>query len=503
MDTRFAIVIGLVLYVVLTTAVSFFMLARVRKPADYLVAGRGLPFWVLLGTIVGTCIGTGVLIGGTGLAYQHGWAGCAYPIGLGVGTVITGLCFARMRRYQFMTLSEEMACYYDGRRVVVEFSSISLFLSQLCWLAVQIMGGAAVLGAVTGLPPKACVLAAGLAKAAISIPGGMKAVVYTDVLQTVILFTGFGFLTHSAWHQTGGVAGLRPTAPPEYFSFLGVASLGTWNVLSLILVLISNPLADPGRRLTLYSARSEREGRWSMVLAGMIVVAFSGAVGFAGLCAFRLNPHLAAADQALPWLVMNALPSWLAALVVVAMVSGMSSAANGTAAAAGTFFVRHLFPLIFGRFPRQPVTATRWALMFVFAFSTGLALLTHDIVSFVVKFLPLTMSGLGVALVFGRFWPRATWAGAMASFIATPVVSLLATKLWSNPTLPAMIAGSLALVGVSLATAPRKYSVAEIAERLSADRRALEGALPHRPAPESRTMEKKKPAIALKVMSDA
>ena len=109
MGTRAAIGLGLVLYVVLTTAVSFFMMARVRRPADYLVAGRGLPFWALTGTIVGTCIGTGVIIGGSALAYQHGWGGCAYPIGLGLGTLLAGLYFAKMRRYQFMTLSEEVA----------------------------------------------------------------------------------------------------------------------------------------------------------------------------------------------------------------------------------------------------------------------------------------------------------------------------------------------------------------------------------------------------------
>src|ERR1035441_7163191 len=121
MGTHAAIAIGLVIYVVLTTAVSFFWMSRVRKPADYLVAGRGLPYWALTGTIVGTSIGTGVIIGGTGLAYQHGWAGCAYPIGLGLGTLFTGLFFARMRQYKFMTLSEEIACYYDGSRAVVEF----------------------------------------------------------------------------------------------------------------------------------------------------------------------------------------------------------------------------------------------------------------------------------------------------------------------------------------------------------------------------------------------
>src|SRR5437870_4244842 len=138
MTTHVAIAIGLILYVVLTTGVSFLMMSRVRKPADYLVAGRGLPHWVLIGTIVGTCIGTGVIIGGSGLAYKHGWAGCAYPVGLGIGTLLAGLCFAKMRRYNFMTLSEEISCYYGGHRLVTEFSNITLFLSQLCWLTVQI-----------------------------------------------------------------------------------------------------------------------------------------------------------------------------------------------------------------------------------------------------------------------------------------------------------------------------------------------------------------------------
>ena len=137
-----------------------------------------------------------------------------------------------------MTLSEEIACYYGRNRAVVEFASISLFLSQLCWLTVQIMGGAVVLGAVTGLHPRVCVVLAGFAKALITIPGGLKAVVYTDVIQTTILLCGFGCLTYSALADVGGLAGLRKTAPADYFSFLGIASLGGWNVFSLILVLV-------------------------------------------------------------------------------------------------------------------------------------------------------------------------------------------------------------------------------------------------------------------------
>jgi SSS family solute:Na+ symporter len=475
MDTTVAISCGLVIYVALTTLVSLFLMSRVRKPADYLVAGRGIPFWALTGTITGTCIGTGSIIGGSGLAYQHGWGGCTYPVGLGIGTLITGLCFAKMRRYRFMTLSEEVACYYEASRVIVEFSSISVFLSQLCWITVQIMGGAAVVGAVTGLPHNVCIVLAGFAKAIITIPGGLKAVVYTDVIQTIILFGGFGFLIHSALQESGGLTGLQHVVPPDYISFLGVASLGGWRITSLILVLVMSVVADPGRRLTMYCAHTERGAKWSMVTSGVLVMFFSLAIGITGMYAFHLNPRLPVADQALPWLVTEVLPPWLAAFVVVAMVSGMASAANGTAAAAGTFFVRHIFPLITGRFPQKPVEVARWTLVGVFIFSTSLALHTGSIVGFVVKFLPLTLSGLGVIILFGRFWPRATWQGALAALVTTPVISLAFMKVLDNPTLPGVLAGALALVLVSLLTPPKRHSFEEVAEAMTLERQSIEG----------------------------
>ena len=484
MGVHAAIGIGLVLYVVLTTLVSFFWMTRVRRPADYLVAGRGLPFWVLAGTIIGTCIGTGVIIGGSGLAYGHGWAGCAYPIGLGVGTLFIGLFFAKMRRYKFMTLSEEIACYYERKRVIVEFSNITLFLSQLCWLTVQIMGGAAVVGAVTGLRYEFCVVLAGFAKAIITIPGGLKAVVYTDVLQTLILFCGFGFLIHTALKDSGGLAGLRQAVPADYSSFLGVKSFGFWNVASLILVLIINPIADPGRRLTMYSAHTERGAKWSTTLSGMVVILFSVAIGITGMYAYRLNPHLKVADQALPWLAMNVLPPWLAAFVIVAVVAGMSSAANGCAASAGTFFVRHIFPLVTGRYPERPVVVVRWALVCAFIFSTALGLYMGSIVKFVRTFLPLTMSGLAVIIVLGRFWKRSTWQGALAALITTPAISLALMAVpavkqnLGDGTIPATLAGLLAHIIVSSLTPPPQHGFEEVAEAMSREREAIEGPTP-------------------------
>jgi SSS family solute:Na+ symporter len=481
MGTHTAIVVGLVIYAIIMLGVSVYWMTRVKKAADYLVAGRGLPYWVLTGTITSTGIGTGVVIGASGLAYQHGWAGCSYPIGLGLGAIIAGWCFARMRRYRFMTLGEEIASYYGGNRLVVEFSNVGLFVSQLCWLTVQIMGGGAVLATVTGLPLATCMVISGLITAALSIPGGLLTVVYTDLVQAVILLIGFGCLTYSALVDTGGMTALTAAVPPAYLSFLGNASAGWGRVTSILLALVIGCIADPSRRLTMYSARSEPGAKWSMVTAGLIEVVFSVVVGIVGMYAYFLNSKLPHADQALPWLVMNVLPPWLAAVVTVSIASAIFSSATSNAAAAGTFFVRHIYPLAMGRHARRPLVVVRRALACVFVFSTALSLLAGTIVEFVLKFLPVTMSGLAVIILLGCYWRRATWQGALAALVTAPIVSFVVifvpsqAAFWKEPILPATLAGLAAQIAVSLITPRNTRPFDEVALEMTRQREHIEG----------------------------
>jgi solute:Na+ symporter, SSS family len=481
MGTHGTIIVGLIVYAALMVAVSFFWMLRVRKAADYLLAGRGLPFWALTGTTVGSCIGTGVVIGASGLAYKHGWAGCAYPIGLGIGTVLIGLLFGRMRRYNFMTLGEEIACYYHGHRGVIAFSNVSLFISQLCWLTVQIMGGAAMLGVLTGMPPPIAMVISGIITAVVSVPGGLKTVVYTDCVQASIFLLGFSYLAYVAVSDAGGLAGLRAAVPAANFSFLGVESYGSWQVASLILTLILGVIADPGRRVTMYSATSERAARWSLVTGGMVVLGFAFIVGVVGMYTFKLNPSLPSADQAIPWLVMNVLPPSLAAIVVVSVASAIFSAANGNAAAVGSFFVRHIYPLVTGRYPAQPVVVVRRALACAFVGSTLLAFYTGSIVGFVVQFLPITMSGLAVIILMARFWKRANWQGALTALIVTPAVSLtirftgIEGGIWTPPIIPATIAGIMAHLIVSILTPAGSSTFDATVKLMALEREHIEG----------------------------
>jgi len=120
-------------------------------------------------------------------------------------------------------------------------------------------------------------------------------------------------------------------------------------------------------------------------------------------------------------------------------------------------------------------------LLCAFILSTALGLYTGTIVDFVLSFLPITMSGLAVIIVVGRFWPRATWQGALAALVMTPVISLtiklghLQTAVWNDPVILATAAGFLAHFTVSSMTPANARSFEEVARAMTHERQAIEG----------------------------
>jgi len=482
-DVNYPILISLLVYALLMLLVSLFWMARVKNSVDYLMGGRALPWWVQAGTFTATGIGTGVTIGGAGLAYRSGWAGFTYPAAIGAGLIFVGSFFAGMRRFRFMTLSEEIACYYNGSRFIFGFANVSLYLSQVAWMTVQIMGGGFVLSVVTGLSVPVCMLITGALIAATALPGGLLTVVYTDVIQAVVLLAGFLILATIALQRSGGLAELHRSVPPAYVSFLGTEAVGVTTPISVFLALAVSIVADPCRRMIIYSGRSEAGAMVASWIAGVLEIGFAGLVVIVGMYAYSLNPDLQDQDRALPWLVAEVMPIWLASLVVIALTAAIFSSGNSNAAASGTFFIRHIYPLFTGRTPERPVAVARWSMVAVFLGATAMALFARNIVDFVVAALSVLTSGLGVIIVMGRFWNRSTWQGALAALIVSAAVSLLLIVTPSltgpfsgQPIIPATFSGLIAHVLVSRFTQGTKLPFDQVALQLTREREGIEHA---------------------------
>ena len=480
MSLNIPIVISLGIYGFLMLLVSLYWMRQVKSSVDFLMGGRRLPFWVQAGTFTATGIGTGVTIGAAGLAYRSGWAGFVYPAGIGIGLIFVGVFFSRMRRYRFMTLSEEIACYYNKNKIIFEFANLSLFLSQVFWMTVQIMGGGFVLSVVTGLSIPLCMLITGGLIAVTALPGGLLTVVYTDVIQAVVLFFGFLILAFIALQQSGGLGELHESVPAAHASFLGIESVGIKTTFAIFLALSLSIVADPCRRLIIYSGKSESGATKAAWIGGVTEIFFAGLVVIVGLYAYSINPNIEKQDQALPWLVAEVMPVWLACLVVIAITAAVFSSGNSNAAASGTFFIRHIFPMITGRQPERPLAVARWSMVGVFIAATTMALFAQNIVDFVVDALSVVTSGLAVIIIMGRFWNKSTWQGGLAALVVAAGVSLVVIftpsfeEFWGRAIIPATLFGFITHVAVSLLTQSKRQTFEEIAESLVKEREKID-----------------------------
>jgi SSS family solute:Na+ symporter len=478
----------LAIYIIGITVFGIYVGRRVKTSGEFLMAGRGVNKIFVAGSTLATILGTGATIGAAGFAYQHGFAGSLYGIGQGIGIIIVGLAFAKMRRYNFMTLGEEITCYYGGNKFIYQFSNIAMFLTLVCWIGVQIMGAGIYLSILTNLSYQTAVISSGIAFGVLVVIGGFVSVVYTDVVQVIVFSIGFICLAVFGVIAVGGFMEMKHTIPEESWSFLGYKSVGWGSVFAIPLALAISYIAEPAYRHRIYSAKSEAHARWGMLVPGLLMIPFAILVSFVGMSCYMLDPKLTNPDEALPWLAATIFPTWAMALVVVTGFAATFSSANSDASCGSVFFIRHIYALFsklfFGtkeqRYPKNSLLVSRLTVLVIMIIATVLTLQFKSIVSFIILFISVLGSGMATLIILGRFWRRATWQGAAGALIAGAVISIAVESIpalkefWGEPIIPAALGAIIVQVVISLVTYKGKPSFDEVAKQMTQERSGLE-----------------------------
>src|SRR5881275_3148850 len=198
--------LDLAIFVVYMLAVLGLGLLAARRGTktkrDYFLAGDKLPWWMIGGSIVAANISSHHLIGSMGVAYNKGFVAMVTEWGaILVGfNALLWIFLPFYLRNGFYTVPE-----YLYRRFGPSVRAVYAVLILTTYLLVEI-GAVLYLGAVTGF---------------YTILGGLRAVVWTEMLQLVVLLTGGIVLTVATVHAVGGV---RPALD-------ATTSRGEWHLL--------------------------------------------------------------------------------------------------------------------------------------------------------------------------------------------------------------------------------------------------------------------------------
>jgi SSS family solute:Na+ symporter len=302
------------------------------------------------------------------------------------------------------------------------------------------------------------ILIIGVVIVAYTVLGGLKAVVYTDTVQWILLIGGLVvFAIPFTLMEVGGLRGLREALPPSHFSLLNVSPLTFLNWFITIA-----PIWVVGMTLyqRMFATRSVRDAQKAWFIAGLFeypAMAFAGV--FLGLMSRVLFPGVDA-ELGVPMLLTSVLPVGLTGIVVASYFSAIMSTADSCIIASsgnvvGDIIQRSPWRLEGTTLQVRASQVTTLVLGFAAILIASRFVMVLDAILQAYAFL---VAGLFVPTLGAYFWPWATSKGAFWGMLTggTTTLVLLVTRapspLGLDPSFWGILVSFLFFLPISLLT---------------------------------------------------
>lgn len=463
------------LYMAGVLAVGVYFFFRNKSVEDYYVGDRSIKATHVGLSIVATDVGGGFSIGLGGVGFVMGIAGSWLLFTGLVGAWLSAVFI--IPRIKKLDLKHGMLTYPDflRHRYNGKVALIAAAISGIGYMGFtggQMLAGAK-LASVTifqenpfGMEPMTfALLLIAVITVLYTVIGGLKAVIYTDTVQWIILLAGLIFVTiPAAFISIGGLDGLREALPPEHFSFTNIEPVTFINWMATII-----PIWLVGMTLyqRMFACKDEKEAKRAWYIAGVFeypIMAFAGVI--LGMCARVVFPE-AESEMALPMLIRDVLPIGVTGIVIAAYFSAIMSTADSCLVASSGNFVNDLITRYFA--PGMSTKASiRLSMVATLIIGTSAALIAAQfgtVLDAILYAYAFMVSGLFVPTLGAYFWKRGTSAGAIAGMLGGGILTLL---LMTNViTLPIAMDGfgfdysvhgillsAVLYIGVSLLTKP-------------------------------------------------
>jgi len=441
-------------YLLATIAIGLWAAKRVKTTADFAVAGRHLPLYMVITTTFATWFGSETVLG-IPAKFAAGGLGAVVedPFGSSLCLVLVGAFFAgKLYRMTLLTISD----YYRERfgRFVEVACSIVIILSYVGWVAAQVTA----LGLVFNLLSDGAIsVPAGMILGTASILaytlfGGMWSVAVTDFVQMIVLVVGLSLIAVFAADMAGGAGRVVELATSrELYRFLPEPTFRdvAFFIGSAVTVMLGSiPQQDVFQRVM--SAKSESAAVHGPIIGGTCYFIFAFVPMFIVTSALLVMPDQAAAllrddpQKVLPTLVLERMPFVMQVLFFGALLSALKSTASATLLAPSVTFVESIWRQFVPRLSDRAELLTMRFTVLGFAICVcgyAIASLGTSIYDLVSGSYQLPLVGAFVPLLAGLYWKRATTQGAVFSIVLGLLSWALFAATPAGKAFPAQLAG--------------------------------------------------------------
>jgi len=449
MTTETTIFIGVAIYIVIMIAVGIYTATKTHSPAEFMVAGRRLPLWLLTTTIVATWFGGGMMIGGAGAAYDEGLLGnIADPFGATVCLVLLGLFFVRLfRRLKLFTFIEFVEQRFGP--VASFIASLAGLASSLFWVSGMLVAFGIVFETLTGTPLVIGILGGAIVVIIYTTMGGMLAVALTDFVQMIVIAVGLIMLLVVVLVDSGGWGAISAQLPENTFRMYPTEHTGErWlNYLRAWVIFGIADIASQSLLGRAMAAKSERVAQNSFYLAAIGYLAFAMIPVLLGIIGSVTMPGLEDSESIIPALAFEHLHPVAVSIFVGAVLAAIMSSCDSSLLASASIVSTNLLPLV-KRAPSDKLRlqVVRWGIPGCGVIAIAGALNAQVVFNTMLDANLFMLAAVIVPFILGVWWKKANRAGALSA-MSMGIVSWLTTSLL-YPELP----GDLIGLGVSFVT---------------------------------------------------
>jgi SSS family solute:Na+ symporter/sodium/proline symporter len=448
-------VVVIALVTLILTGVTAYKTLTVRSRADFMVAGRKLPWSVLVFTLLSSWIGAGSLFAGGENAYNNGFAALWQPAGGWCGLAVIALIAGRARRFAQFTVPDLLESRYNATTRVL--GTIAIVISYTVITSYQFKGGGDILHLIfpeldrtTGMYIIAAFVIVFTAAA------GMASVAYLDLviglLVTAIVIIAVPLLLDNV----GGWSQVRAALPENHFTLFG--PLSPDRAIGLLLPTMLLLIGNQGMYQKFFSARSERDARiavYGWILGTLLLETLLITLAVIGSAKFRIeNPR-----EIIPATARLGLPALPGAILLGGIFAKIISTANNYLFSPATNLIHDVYERFINRSAteRQSLIASRIIVVVLGLFALLQAAHFESILAAALYAYTVYGAAVTPSVMAVFFWRRANTAGAIASITLGAIITVgwnLAGIAWLDAVYPAVGASLFALVIVSLITSP-------------------------------------------------
>ena len=426
-------------YVLLLIGVSVVKSRQVDSADEFMVAGRNVPVYMLVATLVCTWIGSGSLFGTAGLTFRTGVSELWFSAGAWVGILVVYLIAARVRRIAQYTLTDLLEKRYSQLAKIL--GTITIIIAYMVIAGYQFRGGGRFISILSegSISPETGMLIAAILIVGFTMLAGMLSIVSIDIFNGSIMLLAMILALPFAISAHGGVTAVFDTiqvAQPTHLSATGGHDF-FW-VVGIMLPTFLLLMSESSMYQKFSSADNERNARRAVMgmFIGVVVIEFlMMAIALVGFAIYADDPRFFLADgsvnrpmaeEVILRIGYEQLPALIGALLLAAGAAIIISTGNTFLMVTSTNVTRDIFQAFFFKdaTPGQVVWLQRGCIVGIGVLAFLLMSQFQTILEMALVSYTMIGASLAPALLAAFFWKRVTRVAGVAS-IASGMLTVI------------------------------------------------------------------------------